>query len=232
MDSQLLNSEIRLNISSISTRLQSCSKQILKRRTEIDAKLEHMCRWLDAFKERVARFKTANASRISDLTDVVHGTDLTITIQKLMQLSISNEPDVGLLKDSLQEEAVVKQILQEFELVENTAEVASMERFSELLDMPSLPCIRKELDFASLRNDKKLSYWPVVLIESLLGGHKYPVQQDYESMVSFQAIFKRTDIKGWYNYGCFFLSFLLRARARAGAQTSKEELLVEVPISS
>nr|CAG4649385.1 EOG090X07G2 [Scapholeberis mucronata] len=123
MDSKLLNSEIGFNVLSTSAQLQSCSKKILHRRIEIDAKLKRMCQSLDAFKDMVARFKSANASRISDLTDAVHGSDLTISIQKLMQLSISNEPEVGLLKDSLQEEALVNEILQEFEGIEKAAEL-------------------------------------------------------------------------------------------------------------
>uniref|UniRef100_A0A0P6G8U6 Tripartite motif-containing protein 32 n=1 Tax=Daphnia magna TaxID=35525 RepID=A0A0P6G8U6_9CRUS len=175
MNPQLLDSNIQLNMATISARLRACDQAVLQNRIQIGLKLDQISRWLSAHQEMIEQLRTANASRISHLSDIMGVSHITISIQKLMQLSINKEGDLGLLTDSLQEEAVTKKLLEEFEAVEKTAEVSTMGRFNALLELPCVPHLRKELDFTNFfGNDKNISQWPVVLLESLVAKDQNP----------------------------------------------------------
>lgn len=186
MNPQLLNSDIQLNMSTISSRLRGCGQSILQNRIQIGSKLDHISQWLSSHQEMIEHLKTTNSSRISQLSDMIEGTDITISIQKLMQLSISKEHDLGLLTDNLQEEAFTKKLLDEFEVVENTAEISTMGRFCSLLDLPSVPHLRKGLSYSNFfnKNQSMRSHWPIVLIESLAAGNKIPLSKRDE-VISF-----------------------------------------------
>ncbi|XP_057364834.1 uncharacterized protein LOC130685538 [Daphnia carinata] len=169
MNPQLLNSNIQLNVESISARLRACDQAVLQNRIQIGLKLDQMSIWLSAHQEMIEQLRTANASRISHLSGIMGVSDITISIQKLMQLSINKEGDLGLLTDSLQEEAVTKKLLEEFGAVEKTAEVTNMGWFNTRLDLPCVPHLRKELDFNNFfGNDKNIPKWPTVLLDCLL----------------------------------------------------------------
>ena len=53
----------------------------------------------------IENFQKTNTSRINQLTGMMEGTDLTVSIQQLMQLSLSKEQekDLDILKDSKDE---------------------------------------------------------------------------------------------------------------------------------
>ncbi len=184
---QLLNSDIQLNMSTISSRLRGCGQSILQNRIKLGSKLDHISHWLTSHQKMIEHLKTTNSSRISQLSDMIEGTDITISIQKLMRLSISKEHDLGLLTDNLQEEAFTKKLLDEFEVVENTAEISTMGNFCSLLDLPSVPHLRKGLNYSNFfQNQSMRSHWPIVLIESLAASNKIPpVSAKYDEVISF-----------------------------------------------
>jgi hypothetical protein len=138
----------------------------------------------------IEQLKTINSSRICQLNDMIQGSDITISIQKLLQLSISKDHDLGLLTDNLQEEAFTKKLLDEFKVVENTAEITTMGRFCALLDLPSVPFLRKELDYSNFfQNSKKCSHWPIVLIESLAASNiNRPVSANHDEVITNHLI--------------------------------------------
>ena len=157
-------------MANISARLQACSHAIIQNRLQIGDKLDHISQWLAGFQEMIERFKTNNSSRISHLSDTIQGTDITISIQKLMQLSVSKDYDIGLLTDSIQEESLTKKLLEEFESVAKTADVSASGRFNTFLDLPSVPRLCQEFDCTNFfMTDKTSSQWSIVmtLIESL-----------------------------------------------------------------
>lgn len=175
MNSEILNSEIHLNMSSISARLKTWSKSILQNRILIGAKFDEINRWLVSYQEMIGRFRTSNSFRINQLQEMIEGNDLTISVQKLMQLSISKEQDLALLSDTMHEESAMKEIIKELSALEKTSETATKERYNSLLLLPSLPCIRKELDYARYFPLKQTSVdWPIILVESLANGNQSP----------------------------------------------------------
>ena len=190
MNPQLLNNDIQLNMATITSRLRVCGQAILQNRKEIGSKLDHISRWLSSHQEMIEQLKTINSSRISELSDMIQGSDITISIQKLMQLSINKDLDLGLLTDNLQEEAFTKKLLEEFEVVENTAEISTMGRFCSLLDLPSVPYLRKELDYLNFfQNQTIRSHWPIVLIESLEASNKnLPVSTNNDEVTTNHLI--------------------------------------------
>lgn len=179
MNPQLLDSDIQLNLATISSGLHTYGESILQNRIKIDEKLDRVIRWLCSFQEMVKKFKTANAKRISQITDMIQGTDITISIQKLMQLSINKEADLGLLSESIQEEKLTKNLLREFESIEKTADIPVVGRFRALLDLPSLPCIQREFAFDNFfPGGETAVQWPLVLMESLIAGKQKPGSND------------------------------------------------------
>lgn len=176
MNPQLLNSDIHLNVANISARLQTCGQSIVQNRLQIGSKLDHISQWLASFQEMIERFKTNNSSRICQLNNMIQGSDITISIQKLMQLSINKDNELGLLTDSIQEESLTKKLLEEFEAVEKTADISATGRFSAFLDLPSVPRLCKELDYASFFTaGQTFAQWPIVMIESLAAYTQNPL---------------------------------------------------------
>lgn len=168
IDSQVLNSNIHLNMGAISSRLQTSNQSILQNRIKIGAKLDEISRWLAFYQEMIEWFKSTNSTRISELNEIIQGSDITISLQQLMQLSLSKEQDFTLLSDTLKEESAMKEMMQEFETVEKMGEISAKDRFNGLLDLPSLPRIRKELDCNNFCATQKTPLqWPIVLIESI-----------------------------------------------------------------
>lgn len=147
MNPQLLNAEINLNMASISAGLKTYGEATIRHRQEIGTKLDTLGRWLDSYRNMIDEFQKSNQSRIGQIKGMLQGTNLTLSVQKLMQLSISAEQNLGLLKDGQQEEAHTQKLLQELRSVEQVSEVLGTARKSPFVTLPYLPNLRKELDY-------------------------------------------------------------------------------------
>lgn len=140
MNPQLLNSEIHLNMTKISDQFKTYGKSTIEHRKEIGSRLEKVQVYLSSCQQMIDNFQKENTLRINQLNGLMEGTDLTVSIQKLMQLSISNEEDLSVLKDSKEEGARMESLLRDLKSVDplpgHAGPIAPMQR------------IRKELEYA------------------------------------------------------------------------------------
>lgn len=159
-------------MASISARVRAYDQSVLQNRIVTGAKLDRLSRWLSNSQKMIARMRAANSSRISQLSDNNEGPDNSISIQKLKELFINKEGDLGLLAGSLEEDSdsLTKKLLEDFEAMKIiTAIFSSVGRLNTPLDMPSVPHLRKELELINFFGDsKRSSQWAVVFFESLL----------------------------------------------------------------
>ncbi len=122
MNPQLLNTEISLNMTSISAGLKTHGEATIRHRQEIGTRMDALGRWPDSHRSMIEEFQKANQSRISQIKDLLQGANLTVSVQKLMKLAISPEQNLGLLKDAQQEEARTLALLQELRSVDQGSE--------------------------------------------------------------------------------------------------------------
>lgn len=163
MNPQLLNSEIQLNMVSLSAGLKAYGEAIIRHRREIGARLEHVSKWLNSYQRMISEFQTANQNRITQLTGMIQGKSLTLSIQKLMRLSMNAEENLGLLKDGEQEEALVSKLLQELKTIEQVADI----RKNPFVLTPFVPHLRKELEYDKYFPDENQLQWPALLLDAL-----------------------------------------------------------------
>ena len=124
----------------ISDQFKTYGKSTIEHRKEIGSRLEKVQVYLSSCQQMIDSFQKKNTLRINQLNGLMEGTDLTVSIQKLMQLSISNEEDLSVLKDSKEEGANMESLLRDLKSVEplpgHACSIAPMQR------------IRKELEYA------------------------------------------------------------------------------------
>ena len=160
MNPQLLNSEIHLNMAKISDQFKTYGKSTIEHRKEIGSRLEKVHSYLSSCQKMICDFQKENTLRINQLSDQMkEGTDLTVSIQKLMQLSINKEEDIGVLKDTKEEETRMEILLQDLKNVELLpgfpAPEASRQR------------IRKELEYSKYVKEVPSSEWAVSFLNAL-----------------------------------------------------------------
>ena len=124
----------------ISDQFKTYGKSTIEHRKEIGSRLEKVQVYLSSCQQMIDNFQKENTLRINQLNGLMEGTDLTVSIQKLMQLSISNEEDLSVLKDSKEEGARMESLLRDLKSVDplpgHAGPIAPMQR------------IRKELEYA------------------------------------------------------------------------------------
>lgn len=191
MSPQLLNNEIHFNVKNLTSRLSRRSESIVEHRQEIAERLEQVTAWLDFHKKLVDEIKFENAARMNELRELMQGTSYSISLQKLLQLTVNNNELHGqdTQKERLEEESTLK-IVQELRQVERLAKSFGVGRTSVLLSLPTLHCLRNGLNYES-KLQNTVDQWPLLLFEALNTNLSTPLSTPglFSTKVSLNLLF-------------------------------------------
>lgn len=150
------------------THLSKQGQSIIKYRKEIAEKLEQACAWLDSHKRLIEKLRAENASRLKQLTETVDGTSATLSLQKLLLLSLNNSemPKLNTNTEASLEEDITWGVVQELRQVERLAKSFGVSRNNSLISLPTLQHLRNELNYESAIEDS-IHRWPLLLFEAL-----------------------------------------------------------------
>ena len=167
-----MDTQIHLNMKSVSAQLKTNGKAIIDIRKDIGSRMDQVGRWLSSCKEMLDKFKESNRNRIEELGGMIHGSDLTISVQKLIELSISKEQDLGVLKDSVAERAQVNHFLQELKSLQEQTKYGWT---ANQLSLTPLDYARERL-YSSNKyfNNSQLAQWPAIFLASLAAKPLFP----------------------------------------------------------